>query len=423
MKILIKNALILHPGSPYHQKKKDILINNGKIARIDQNLSEEGTLITGKNLMVSTGWFDMRSNFNDPGNEHKEDIISGGESAAAGGFTGVAILPNTRPTIQSKNEISYVLSKAEKCLPDIFPYGSVTLDNKGEEITEMIDQFTAGAIAFTDGEHTLWNTDILLKALLYVKKFDGLIINKPEDKWLNFLGNMHEGTVSTSLGLKGMPSIVEDIAIERDLRILEYAGGRLHFSNISTASAVRLIRNAKKANLDVTCDIAAHQIAFEDQSLIDFDTNYKVNPPFREKSDIKALIRGLEDGTIDIIVSSHTPQDTESKKLEFDLAEFGILGLQTLYPIMVDQLGAEGWKIFLDKITVNPRKRLGLEIPELKEGVPANLTVFDPTVTWMYNARTNKSKSANSPFWNKKLQGMVIATINKNKSYIASQNG
>jgi dihydroorotase len=423
MKILIKNALILHPGSPYHQKKKDILINNGKITRIDQILSEEGTLITGKNLMVSIGWFDMRSNFNDPGNEHKEDIISGGESAAAGGFTGVAILPNTRPTIQSKNEISYVLSKAEKCLPDIIPYGSVTLDNKGEEITEMIDQFTAGAIAFTDGEHTLWNTDILLKALLYVKKFDGLIINKPEDKWLNFLGNMHEGTVSTSLGLKGMPSIVEDIAIERDLRILEYAGGRLHFSNISTASAVRLIRNAKKANLDVTCDIAAHQIAFEDQSLIDFDTNYKVNPPFREKSDIKALIRGLEDGTIDIIVSSHTPQDTESKKLEFDLAEFGILGLQTLYPIMVDQLGAEGWKIFLDKITVNPRKRLGLEIPELKEGVPANLTVFDPTVTWMYNARTNKSKSANSPFWNKKLQGMVIATINKNKSYIASQNG
>jgi dihydroorotase len=423
MKILIKDALILHPGSPYHQKKKDILISNGKIARIDQNLNEEGTLIKGKKLMVSIGWFDMRANFNDPGNEHKEDIISGGEAAAAGGFTGVAILPNTQPSIQSKNDISYVLAKSEKCLPDIFPYGSVTTDNKGEEITEMIDQFTAGAIAFTDGEHTLWNTDIMLKALLYVKKFNGLIINKPEDKWLNFLGNMHEGTVSTSLGLKGMPSIVEDIAIERDLRILDYTGGRLHISNISTASAVRLIRNAKKANMDVTCDIAAHQIAFDDGSLIDFDTNFKVNPPFREKQDIKALIKGLEEGTIDVIVSGHSPQDTESKKLEFDLAEFGILGLQTFYPILVEHLGADGWKIFLDKITVNPRKRLGLEIPELKEGAPANLTVFDPTATWIYNSSTNKSKSNNSPLWNKKLQGRVIAVINQNKSYIASPNG
>jgi len=419
MKILIKDALILHPGSPYHQKKKDILINKGKIIRIEQNLKEEGTLIKGKNLMVSIGWFDMRSNFNDPGNEHKEDIISGCETAAAGGFTGVAILPNTKPSLQSKNDIGYVVSKAEKCLPDIYPYGSVTKDNEGEEITEMIDQHTAGAVAFTDGERTLWNTDIMLKALLYVKKFNGLVINKPEDKWLNFLGNMHEGIVSTTLGLKGMPSIGEEITIERDLRILGYTGGRLHFSNISTANAVRLIRAAKKSHLDVTCDIAVHQIAFSDHSLNDFDTNFKVNPPFRAKSDINALIKGLKDGTIDIIVSSHSPQDTESKKLEFDLAEFGMLGLQTFYPVTVNVMGVDGWKLFLEKITVNPRKRLGLEIPLLKEGASANLTVFDPTVKWNLNARTNKSKSTNSPFWNKTLQGMVLAAINKNKTYIA----
>jgi dihydroorotase len=288
MKITIKDALILHPGSPFHQKKKDILINNGKIVRIDQNLGEEGSLVKGKKLMVSVGWFDMRSNFNDPGMEHKEDIISGCETAVAGGFTGVAILPNTKPSLQSKNDISYVLAKAEKCLPDLYPYGTVTKDNLGEEITEMIDQHTAGAVAFTDGEKNLWNTDIMLKALLYVKKFNGLIINKPEDKWLNFLGIMHEGKVSTTLGLKGMPSIAEDIAIERDLRILEYTGGKLHFSNISTANAVRLIRSAKRRKLDVTCDIAAHQIAFNDHSLYDFDTNFKVNPPFRGKSDINA---------------------------------------------------------------------------------------------------------------------------------------
>jgi dihydroorotase len=217
-----------------------------------------------------------------------------------------------------------------------------------------------------------------------------------------------------------MPSIAEEISIERDLRILEYTGGRLHFSNISTANAVRLIRAAKKRNLDVTCDIAAHQIAFDDQSLFDFDTNYKVNPPFRGKSDIKALLKGLEDGTIDMIVTSHSPQDTESKKLEFDLAEFGILGLQTFYPMMNDVLGPDGWKTFLDKVTINPRKRLGLEIPELKEGAIANLTVFDPTVNWTFNSKTNRSKSMNSPFWSKSLKGMILATINKNKSYIAS---
>ncbi|MBS0001403.1 MAG: dihydroorotase [Cyclobacteriaceae bacterium] len=419
MKILIKDALVLHPGSPHHQKKKDILINNGKIIEIGQQIREEGTLITGKKLMVSVGWFDMRANFNDPGNEHKEDIISGGEAAAAGGFTGVAILPNTRPALQSKNDISYVISKSENGVPAIYPYGSITRDNKGEEITEMIDQHTAGAIAFTDGEHTLWNTDIMMKALLYVKKFNGLIINKPEDKWLNFLGNMHEGSVSTMLGLKGMPSIAEDIAIERDLRILGYTGGRLHFSNISTANAVKLIRNAKKSGLDVTCDVAAHQMAFDDQVLLDFDTSFKVNPPFRDTSDNKALIRGLEDGTIDVMVSSHTPHDTECKKLEFDLADFGIIGLQTFYPIMVDLFGEDGWKIFLDKITVNPRKRLNLKIHEIREGAEANLTVFDPTVSWTFSAVTNKSKSVNSPFWNKKMQGKVIAVINKNKSYIA----
>jgi dihydroorotase len=175
--------------------------------------------------------------------------------------------------------------------------------------------------------------------------------------------------------------------------------------------------------MDVTCDIAVHQIAFDDKALVDFDTNYKVNPPFREKQDIKALVKGLKEGSIDVIVSGHSPQDTESKKLEFDLAEFGILGLQTFYPILVEHLGPDGWKIFLDKITVNPRKRLGLEIPLLEEGALANLTVFDPTVTWVYNSDSNKSKSDNSPLWNKKLKGMVLATINKNKSYIATPNG
>jgi dihydroorotase len=418
MKVLVKDALILHKGSPYHRKKKDILISNGKIKKIDNGIQEEGKVISGKRIMISAGWFDMRSNFSDPGQEHKEDVWSGCDAASAGGFTGVALLPNTKPAIQSKNDISYVLSKAHGCLTEVYPYGSVTKDNKGEEITEMIDQHTAGAVAFTDGEKPIWNTDIMLKALLYVEKFKGLIINIPQEKWLNMLGHMHEGHTSTILGTKGLPSISEEIMIERDLRILEYAGGRIHFSNISTGEAVKLIRKAKRNGLDVTCDIAAHQIAFTDADLIDFDTNLKVNPPFRGRKDINALIKGLEDGTIDIIVSGHSPQDIESKVLEFDHADFGMTALQTVYPILIDKFGGNGWDIFLDKISINPRKRLGLSIPEIEVGADANLTVFDPSVEWDFNEGSNRSKSLNSPFLGKKLRGKVIAVFNKGKELI-----
>jgi dihydroorotase len=418
MNVLIKDALILHKGSTHHRKKKDILISKGKIKKIASGIKEEGKIIQGKRLMVSIGWFDMRANFFDPGLEHKEDIISGCEAAAAGGFTGVALLPNTKPSIQSKNDISYILAKAARCLPDIYPYGSVTRDNKGEEITEMIDQYTAGAVAFTDGERTIWNTDIMLKALLYVEKFKGLIINIPQEKWLNMLGHMHEGHTSTIIGTKGLPGIAEEIMIERDLRIVGYSGGKVHFSNISTAESVNLIRRAKRKGMDITCDIAAHQIAFTDSDLIDFDTNLKVIPPFREKKDVRALLKGLEDGTIDVITSSHTPQDIESKVLEFDHADFGITGLQTVYPILVNELGPNGWNIFLDKITVNPRQRLGLALPDLEEGAEANITVFDPTAEWTFDENSNQSRSLNSPFLGRDLKGKVMAVFNKGKEKI-----
>ncbi len=418
MNVLIKDALILHKGSTHHRKKKDILISNGKIKKIDSGLKEEGKVIKGRRLMVSIGWFDMRANFSDPGLEHKEDIISGCNAAAAGGFTGVALLPNTKPAIQSKNDIGYILAKAKQCLPDIHPYGSVTRDNKGEEITEMIDQNAAGAVAFTDGEKPIWNTDIMSKSLLYVEKFKGLIINIPQEKWLNMLGHMHEGHTSTIIGTKGLPGIAEEIMIERDLRIVEYTGGKVHFSNISTAESVNLIRRAKRKGMDITCDIAAHQIAFTDADLIDFDTNLKVNPPFREKKDVKGLLKGLEDGTIDIITSSHSPQDIESKVLEFDHADFGITGLQTVYPILNSELGPNGWNIFLDKITINPRQRLGLPVPILEAGADANITVFDPTIEWTFDESSNQSKSLNSPFLGKELKGKVVAVFNNGKEKI-----
>ncbi|MFC2125672.1 dihydroorotase family protein [Bacteroidota bacterium] len=417
MKVLIKSALILDQTSDYSGKKHDILINNGRIEKIGNKLPAPKTVINGKNLHVSIGWFDMRANFFDPGYEHKEDIYTGCEAAKAGGFTGVALIPNTNPPVQSKNDIAYIISKSAPCLVDLFPYGSVTVDNKGEELTEMLDQDNAGAVAFTDGDKPVWHTDIFLKSLLYLKKFKGLLIDIPEDKWLTMFGTMHEGTVSTTLGMKGLPRIAEEIIVERDIRLLEYAGGRLHLSNISTGESVRLIKQAKRKGLEVTCDIAAHQLVFDDSSVSTFDANYKVYPPFREKSDIKELMKGIEEGVIDVIVTSHTPHDEECKKLEFDHADFGITGLQTFYPVMNKVFG-NSYEVYLDKITVTPRNILNIPVPKIAKGAMANLTVFDPKMEWTLDESTNKSKSRFNPFWGQKLKGKIIATINNGQVHI-----
>jgi len=320
MKILLKAVEIRDPCSPFHKKKTNLLINDGVIVEIGEKSYRADHIISKKNLKVSIGWFDMRSDFCDPGFEYKEDVFSGRKAAAAGGFTEVLLLPNTNPVIQTKNEVSYILSGNDNQLVSIYPIGAVTEDTKGEELTEMIDLNASGARAFSDGKNPVWHTDILLKSLLYLQKFDGLLINRPEDTMLTRLGSMNEGVNSTILGLRGMPKLGEELMIDRDIKILEYAGGRIHFSNISTEESVNLIRKAKKTGLRLSCDVAAHQLVLDDSALMEFDTNFKVNPPLREEKDLKALKKGLDDGTIDVIVSSHTPQDEENKKLEFDLA-------------------------------------------------------------------------------------------------------
>ena len=417
MKIFLKSALIIDKNSGYHLKNRDILIRDGIIESIGTGLNPEGQIIERKGLKVSPGWFDMRANFCDPGFEYKEDILSGCRTAAAGGFTGVAILPNTKPVIQSKNEISYVLNRAKNCIADVYPYGAVTHDTQGEELTEILDQFNAGCVAVTDGEKPVWNTDILYKTLQYLRKIDGLVINKPEDKWLNMLGLMNEGKTSAMLGLKGMPRIAEEVMVERDIRILGYSGGRLHLSSISTGESVKLIRQAKRKGLHITCDIAAGQLAFDDSELAGFDTNLKLNPPLRGKSDIRELVAGLKNGTIDAVVSGHSPQDTDGKRLEFDLAEYGMTGLQTVYPVLNEALGANNDELIVNLLSGNPRKILGLESPVLQEGNPANLTIFDSGEEWVLDANTNLSKSENTPFWGRKLTGKVIGVINRKNHF------
>ncbi|MDQ3535121.1 MAG: dihydroorotase [Bacteroidota bacterium] len=405
---------IFDSDSSFNGKKTNILVQDGIIKTISDEIIEADKIIDVPGLKASPGWFDMRAFFADPGFESKEDLMSGSEAAAAGGFTEIALLPNTAPVIQTKNDISYIKSRNSQNLVQLYPMGAVTINTKGEELTEMIDMHHAGAIAFTDGEKPLWHTDVLLKTLLYLQQFDGLLINKAEDKFLTMYGNMHEGFNSTLLGLKGMPSLAEEIMIMRDLKILEYTGGKIHFSNISSAGSVQLIREAKSKGLSVTCDVAAHQLVYDDNSLMDFDTNFKVNPPFREQSDIDALIEGLKDDTIDVIVSSHTPQDAESKNLEFDLAEFGIIALQTMFPILNNIQDKIVFNKILEKIIKNPRKILKIKQPSIKEGEKANLTIFDPSQDWKFNEFTNKSKSINSPFYNLSLKGKVVATLNNN---------
>ncbi|MFD0999759.1 dihydroorotase family protein [Ohtaekwangia kribbensis] len=417
MKILIQNAEILDPNSPFHQKEKNVLINNGRIAEIgDKNYSAD-KVVKADGMKLSTGWFDLGTYVGDPGLEHKEDLDSVSKAAAAGGFTEIAVLPNTSPSIQTKNEVSYITRGNDTRLVEIHAMAAVTRNNKGEELTEMIDLHEAGAIAFTDGLKPIWHTDILLKALQYLQKFNGVLIDHPEDIWLNMFGQMHEGINSTMLGLKGMPRIAEDIMVSKNLELLGYAGGRLHMARLSSGKAIELIRAAKK-KLNVSCDIAAYQPLLDDSHLADFDTNYKVNPPLREKVDNDALIKALKDGTIDVICSGHVPHEDEGKELEFDLADFGIINLQTFGSNLVSLSKSVDWSVLLEKVTVNPRKLLNLEMPRIDVEEKANLTLFDPNRLWTLDEKTNLSKSKNSPWYGKEVTGKVVAVFNNNKQRI-----
>ncbi len=417
MKILIKSALILDAGSSFHKQIKNVVIANGKIVEIgDKNFTADKT-IQAENMILSTGWFDVGTFVGDPGLEHKEDLQSLAKAAAAGGFTEVAVLPNTHPCVQSKNEVSYITQNNSSRLVQIHALASITKNNKGEELTEMIDLNEAGAIGFTDGLRPVWHTDIFLKSLQYLQKFDGILIDQPEDKHLNMFGQMHEGINSTMLGLKGMPRIAEEVAVGKNLELLSYAGGRLHIAKVSTSKTIELIKAAKKKGLHVTCSVISYQPLLDDSLLNDFDTNYKVNPPLREKADQDALIRGLKDGTIDIICSGHLPHDDESKKLEFDLADFGIINLQTF----ASQLSLLNKSIemedLIEKVTAAPRKLFKMNSPVIEVDAKANLTLFDPTKEWIFTPSENLSKSTNSPWLGKKLKGKVIATFNNSKNW------
>ncbi len=417
MKILIQAPEILDPGSPFHQKEKNVLIHNGRIAEIgDKNYSADKT-IKAEGMKLSIGWFDLGTFIGDPGLEHKEDLESGTLTAVAGGFSEIAMLPNTMPCVQTKNEISYLIRGNENRLVQVHPMASVTRNNMGEELTEMIDLHAAGAVGFTDGLKSIWHTDILLKSLQYIQKFNGVLIDHPEDYWLNLFGQMHEGVNSTRLGLKGMPRIAEEIVIGKNLELLQYAGGRLHFSRISTTKSLELIKAAKR-KFNVTCDVTVFQALLDDSLLGDFDTNFKVNPPLRERADNENIIKALRDGTVDVLCSGHVPHDEESKNLEFDRAEFGIISLQTFCANLTSLSKSVDWDVLIEKVTTGPRQVLQLEVPRIEENAKANLTLMDPNHKWVLNEKTNYSKSKNSPWFGKELTGKAVAVFNNGKVWL-----
>lgn len=409
MKVLLKNSNILDLSSPFHGQNVDVYIESGEIREIGKNLTlDADELIEG--CTVTPGFCDLNAHFSEPGGEHREDLKSGSIAAAFSGFTDVCVLPNTDPVIESKSDVRFINNGAINGVA-LHAIGAVSEGCKGENLTEILDLENAGAVAFSDGLNPIHNTELLLKALQYVQKFEGLVINRPKDIHLAQYAQMHEGRVSTIMGMKGEPSLSEEIAIKRDLDILGYTGGRLHFSQVSTVEGIALIKKAKKKGFSVTCDVAIHQLLYTEKDLQEYDTNYKTDPPLRSERDRKALIKAVNTGVIDAIVSAHNPHDPENKDLEFDLASSGISSLPSFLSDLLSLSAEIDLSILIEKVTTGPRTIVGLEQATINVGSVANLAIIKEDQEWKLDSKTNPSKSVNSPRFGKTLKGKCLATL------------
>lgn len=412
---LITSAKLVLPGHIFNQQQVDILIKDGVIADINKSIKVENNVkvIDASGACVAPGFFDLNVNIGEPGYETKEDIVTGTAAAAAGGFTGIAVHPNTNPPIHSRAEVALVVNAAKGNAVDVYPIGAISKKREGNELAELYDMKVTGAIAFSDGNRSVQQAGLMGRALLYSKGFGGLIISFAQDESVAGGNQMNEGVMSTYLGMKGIPNLAESLMVSRDLYLAEYNDAPIHFTTISTAESVELIKKAKAKGLKVTCDVAAHNLVFTDEDVVGFDSNYKVSPPLRAKKDVKALLKGLKDGVIDAVVSQHTPQEVEFKNVEFHIAKNGITGLQTAFPLLL-KAGHDEEQI-VEKMALNPRKIVGLEVPKLEKGEKANLVVFDTKEKWVFDETTNKSKSKNNPLFGTELVGKVKLIVNNNQ--------
>jgi len=409
--LLLKNAHILDGHT--ESRPQDILIRGGIIDQIMPNISapEGAEVWESEHLCVSPGWLDLGVYAADPGYEHREDLSSAAAAAAAGGYTALACFPNTHPALHTKSEILYIKNKSASLPVHCYPIGAISQNCHGKDMAELYDMHAAGAVAFSDGHHAVSDAGLLLRSLQYVQAFNGLIINTPNHASISSGGQMNEGLMSTSLGLKGLPALAEELMVQRDLSLLEYTGGRLHIHLVSTAKSVAMIRAAKQARLPVTCSVAIANCCFTDEKLQDFDSNWKVTPPLRTPSDVEALQKGLAEGVIDVICSNHTPWHEEAKNLEFPFADFGMIGLETCYGLCQTILGKVlTTNQLVQKLCLAPRSILGLEAPQIRAGQRAEISVFDPTKSWVVTEKDLRSKSRNTPFLGQTLTGKVLGT-------------
>ncbi len=426
MNILLKGAKILDANKGFSGKELDVRIEGDKIVEMAPSLSQGNSELhdlSGK--YISAGWMDMHVHFREPGQEHKETIATGTDAAAFGGFTAVACMPNTDPPIHTRDVVEFIVERGRQTAVDVHPIGTVSKHRKGEDLAEMSDMQDGGAVAFSDDGSPVENSGLMRRALEYSKMLSAPIINHMEDLNLNPHGQMNEGRVSTKLGLAGIPGLAEEVMIARDIEIAAFTGGHIHVAHISTANAVDIVRRGKERGVNVTSEVCAHHFTltdeFVDQS--NYSTNSKMHPPLRTAEDVEAMKQGLKDGTIDAICTDHAPHASFEKEVEYIAAPFGILGLETAWPLTVTELITQGVLTLeqcLEKIVVKPRQILGLEIPSIKVGEIANLTFFDDSTKWTFELEHIKSKSKNTPFVGRAMQGKAWGIFNRGKLVVNS---
>ena len=423
--ILLKGGLILDLVSG-KEERADIAIVDGKIEKIGNIDTSE---FRGKEIDVSgghivQGLMDMHVHLREPGREDEETIESGCAAAMAGGFTAVASMPNTEPPCDNQEVVRFIKKKSETELVEVFPIAAITKGRKGDEITEMADILRAGAVAFSDDGSSVPSSSVMRSALEYAAMYDAPIIDHCEDHHLFSGGHIHEGEMSTRLGLPGIPSIAETITIARDIELARFTGARIHIAHISTERSVELVRRAKEEGVRITCEVTPHHLILTDKELVNYDTDLKVNPPLRTQADVEALRKALMDGTIDAIASDHAPHSIEEKDVEFDAAPFGMIGLETMLGLIITKIVGEkvgSLKEMLSKMAVAPRKILNIPVPSIKAGEKANLTIFNSEEQWTVDRFAFRSQSRNSPFHGWTLKGKVTGVINDNKMWLAQE--
>ena len=414
MTILIRQARIIDRESTHHRQTTDILISDGSIERIgnlghiqaDQTIEADG-------LHASPGWVETFADCGEPGHEQRETLETAAQAAAAGGFTHLFVLPDTQPALHDRSLVTYIREKQTSTPVTLHPIGAVTRNTEGQELAEMYDMKNAGAVAFSDGHHPVQSAGLLIKALQYIKAFDGVLIQVPDDRSVAPHGLMHEGIVSTRLGLAGKPALAEELIIARDIKLARYAESRIHFTGVSLPKSIEYISRARQGGIDVTCAVTPQHLYFCDTDLEGYDTLLRIDPPFRTAQDREALLKALLDGRIDCVSSHHQPHELDRKACEFAYASPGMTGLETCF----GALGAVGipTERIVELICHNPRRIFGLPPATLKEGGEADLTLFQPDTAYTFTKEHVRSRSSNTPFLGKELKGTVLGILHKGR--------